>query len=111
MTKQFAVMDIKEGEEIISGLVGGIIAGTGRYKFLAKKNLAGKFEWAHFVERESGAKENVYRGVVENMEQLKLVMEIMNRNLISIFGKEAEMKEGMPKYRSLLGSEYDDTVN
>jgi len=111
MTKQFAVIDIKEGEEIISGRVGGNIPGTGRYKFLAKKNLDGKYEWAHFVEREDGAKENVYRGVVENRERLNLVVEIMNRNLINIFGKGAEMKEGMPKYRSLLGSEFDDTVN
>ena len=109
--QQFAVMSIEKGEEITAALVSGHIPGTGRYKFLAKKRKDGKYEWAHFTERDSGTKENVYRGEVNNKEELKLVLEIMNRNLKKIFGTLAEMKDGMPEFRSLLGKKFDDTVN
>lgn len=108
---QFAVMNIEKGEEIVMGLVSGVIPGSGRYKFLAKKNKAGKFEWAHFVERDNGLKEKVYKGEVKNEKELKLVLEIMNKNLIKIFGPHAEMKEGLPEIRSLMGKKFDDTVN
>jgi predicted house-cleaning noncanonical NTP pyrophosphatase (MazG superfamily) len=108
---QLAVMNIEKGEEIVIGLVSGIISGSGRYKFLAKKTKAGKYEWAHFVERDSGLKEKVYRGETKNMEELKTVLEIMNRNLVKIFGANAEMKEGIPEFRSLMGKKFDDTVN
>lgn len=109
--KQFAVMNIEKGEELIAGLVSGIIPGSGRYKFLAKKNKAGKYEWAHFVERDSGLKEKVYRGETETIKDLKTIIEIMNRNLTKIFGVQAEMKEGSPEFRSLLGNKFGDTIN
>ena len=108
---QFAVMNIEKGEEMVMGLVSGVIPGSGRYKFLAKKNKAGQYEWAHFIERDSGLKEKVYHGEVNTMEELKSVLEIMNRNLIKIFGPKAEMKEGIPEFRSLMGKRFDDTVN
>ena len=106
-----AVMHVDKGEEIVIGLVSGNIPGSGRYKFLAKKNKAGIYEWAHFIERDSGLKEKVYRGEVKTKEELKTVLEIMNRNLIKIFGANAEMKEGIPEFRSLMGNKFDDTVN
>ena len=108
---QFAVMNIDTGEEIMSALVSGHIAGTGRYKFLAKKRKDKVIEWAHFVERDNGLKEKVYRGEVKDEKELTLVLEIMNRNLAKIFGAHAEMKEGLPEFRSLLGTKFDDTVN
>ena len=108
---QIAVMNIDKGEEIVAALVSGHIPGTGRYKFLAKQKMNGKYEWAHFVERDNGVKENVYRGEVGNQEELKLALDIMNRNLKKIFGPHAEMKEGMPEFRSLSGKKFDDTVN
>ncbi|HEX6845891.1 MAG TPA: hypothetical protein VF144_02880 [Chitinophagaceae bacterium] len=108
---QFAVMNIDKGEEIMSALVSGHIAGTGRYKFLAKKRKDKVIEWAHFVERDNGLKEKVYRGEVKDEKELTLVLEIMNRNLAKIFGAHAEMKEGLPEFRSLLGTKFDDTVN
>ena len=108
---QFAVMNIEKGEEVISALVSGHIAGTGRYKFLAKKRKDKKIEWAHFVERDNGLKEKVYRGEVNSESELKLVLEIMNKNLTKIFGPNAEMKQGSPEFRSLLGTKFDDTVN
>lgn len=108
---QFAVMNIDKGEEIMSALVSGQIAGTGRYKFLAKKRKDKKIEWAHFIERDNGVKEKVYRGEVNNEDELGLVLEIMNKNLARIFGPQAEMKQGIPEFRSLMGTKFDDTVN
>ena len=108
---QFAVMNIEKGEEVISALVSGHINGTGRYKFLAKKRKDNKYEWAHFVERDNGLKEKVYRGEVNSEKELKLVLEIMNKNLAKIFGQQAEMKQGIPEFRSLMGKKFDDTIN
>ncbi len=111
MMSQFAVMNVDSGEEIVAAFVSGHVEGTGRYKFLAKKRKDKKIEWAHFVERDNGIKEKVYRGEVSNEEELKLVLVIMNKNLSKIFGPQAEMKQGIPEFRSLLGTKFDDTVN
>ena len=70
---QFAVMNIDSGGEIVAALVSGHIEGTGRYKFLAKKRKDKKIEWAHFVERDNGLKEKVYRGEVNKEAELELV--------------------------------------
>ncbi len=108
---QIAVMNIEKGEEITIAVVSGSIPGTGRYKFLAKKKKNSQYEWAHFTERENGLKENVYRGDVKTEKELKLVLEIMNKNLKKIFGSNAEMKNGIPEFRSLMGTKFDDTIN
>ena len=108
---QFDVMTIEKGEEIISALVSGQIEGTGRYKFLAKKRKDNKYEWAHFVERDNGLKEKVYRGEVNSETELKTVLDIMNKNLTKIFGPDAEMKQGIHEFRSLLGTKFDDSAN
>ncbi|MDZ4810263.1 MAG: hypothetical protein SGI96_18650 [Bacteroidota bacterium] len=109
--QQIAVMNIEKGEDIVIAFVSGSIAGTGRYKFLAKKKKNGQYEWAHFTERENGLKENVYRGDVKTEKELNLVLEIMNRNLKKIFGENAEMKNGISEYRSLMGTKFDDSIN
>lgn len=51
---RFAVMNVEKGEEIAIAVVSGIVPGTGRYKFLAKKKKNGEYEWAHFIERDNG---------------------------------------------------------
>lgn len=83
-----AIMNIDEGEEIASACASPHIPKTGIYKFLAKKKKDGTFEWAHFVQRDNGMKENIYRGHVETRQQLDLVLDIMNRNLKKIFKVE-----------------------
>lgn len=108
---QFAVMNIEKGEEIAIAVVSGALPGTGRYKFLAKKKKNGDYEWAHFTERENGSKEKVYTGEVKTEKELKLVLDIMNKNLKKVFGDKAEMKNGIPEFRSLLGTKFDDMVN
>ena len=109
--EQLAVMNLDKGEEVASMLVGGHIKGTGRYKFLAKKKKNGKYEWAHFTERDNGNKENVYRGEVKSKKELDLVIEIMNKNLKRIFGNQAEMAPGFPEVRTLDGKKVDGTIN
>ena len=109
--ESFAVMNIEKGEQIVIALVSGHIPGTGRYKFLAKKKKNGDYEWAHFKERDNGNKENVYRGEVKTENELKLVLGIMNKNLKKIFGDKSEMKEGIPEFRSLMGTRFDDSIN
>lgn len=109
--EQLAIMNVAKGEEIVAGLVSNHIPGTGRYKFLAKKNKKGTYEWAHFVERDNGFKEKLYRGEVKDKHELKLVLNIMNNTLKKVFGEMAEMKEGMPEFLSILGNKRDDVIN
>ena len=109
--EQIAVIKIEKDEEISIAVVSGHIPGTGRYKFLSKKKKNGEYEWVHFKERDNGLKEIVYRGDVKTENELKLVLEIMNKNLKKVFGDIAEMKNGIPEFRSLLGKKFEDTVN
>ena len=81
-----AILNVEKGEEIAMMCVSQFVVGSGHFKFLVKKKKDRKFEWAHFVERADKKKENVYRGEAVDLEQLKLVLDIMKRNLI----KEAE---------------------
>ena len=81
-----AVMNVDKGEQIVGGWASAHIPQVGVYKLLAKKRADGLFEWAHFVQRDSGLKEKVYRGEVESPEKLDEVLEIMNGQLKKVFG-------------------------
>lgn len=84
--RQWAVMNVDKGEEIVGGWASAHIPQVGVYKLLAKKRKDGAIEWAHFVQRDSGLKEKVYRGEVESRDRLDEVLEIMNGQLKRIFG-------------------------
>jgi hypothetical protein len=84
--RQMAVLSVDKGEEIVGGWASAHIPQVGVYKLLAKKRVDGVIEWAHFVQRDSGLKEKVYRGEVESREKLAEVLEIMNGQLKRIFG-------------------------
>jgi hypothetical protein len=84
--KQIAVMNIDEGEDIVGGWASAHIPQVGIYKLLAKKRPDGVIEWAHFVQRDNGAKEKVYRGEVESREKLDEVLKVMNKQLQRVFG-------------------------
>lgn len=84
--RQMAVMNVDKGEEIIGGWASAHIPQVGIYKLLAKKRTDGMIEWAHFVQRDNGLKEKVYRGEVESHEKLDEVLEIMNGQLKQVFG-------------------------
>lgn len=82
---QMAVMNVEKGEEIVGGWATPHIPQVGVYKLLAKKRKDGVIEWAHFVQRDNGLKEKVYRGEVESRERLDDVLGVINRNLQKIF--------------------------
>ena len=84
--RQMAVMNVEKGEEIVGGWASAHISQVGIYKLLAKKRKDGVIEWAHFVQRDNGLKEKVYRGEVESREKLDEVLEIMNGQLKRVFG-------------------------
>ena len=84
--RQMAVMNVDKGEEIVGGWASAHIPQVGIYKLLAKKRVDGVIEWAHFVQRDNGLKEKVYRGEVENREKLDEVLETMNGQLQRVFG-------------------------
>jgi hypothetical protein len=63
------------------------------------------------VERDNGLKEKVYRGEVKDEKELKILLGVMNKTLSKVFGAHAEMKQGLPEFRSLMGTKFDDTVN
>jgi hypothetical protein len=84
--RQMAVMNVDKGEEIVGGWASAHIPQVGVYKLLAKKRKDGVIEWAHFVQRDSGLKDKVYRGEVESQEKLDEVLDVMNGQLKRVFG-------------------------
>ncbi len=81
-----AVMNIEKGEEIAGAWVTPHLPGIGIYKIVAKKKTDGTYEWAHFVQRDNGAREKVTRGSVENAARLGEVVAAFNRALRTAFG-------------------------
>jgi len=84
--RQVAVMTIDDGEEILPSYVTPHVPQIGIYKLLAKKRKDGKCEWAHFVQRDDGRKENVYRGEVENESRVADVIAAINSALNTAYG-------------------------
>jgi hypothetical protein len=83
---KMAVMNVEKGEEIFGGWTTPHIPQVGVYKLLAKKKKDGTIEWAHFVQRDNGLKENVMRGTVKTPGELDIVRDIADNNLRRIFG-------------------------
>jgi len=83
---KLAVMNVNEGEEILPSYVTPHVPQIGIYKLLAKKRKDGKCEWAHFVQRDDGRKENVYRGEVENESRVADVIAAINSALNTAYG-------------------------
>lgn len=87
------------------------ISGTGIYKLLAKKNIHGKYEWAHFVQRDNGMKEGVFTGEAESLEQLLLVHSLMSKQLSKTFGENIVLnKAGYDTY-TVDGVKGDKSLN
>ena len=105
------MLHIDKGEDIVHALISNLIPGTGFYKFLSKQKADKTFAWVHFTERVNGNKENVYTGDSKSKEDLLLVIEIMNRNLIKVFGAAAEMKPGKTEVKTMMGIKDDGTIN
>src|SRR3970040_2373256 len=76
-----AVMNVEQGEAVAGAWITPHVPQIGVYKLLAKKKADGTCEWAHFVQRDDGRKEKVYRGTVENEERLNDVVKAINNAL------------------------------
>jgi hypothetical protein len=85
-TSRAAVLSVEKGEEIFGGWATAPIPQVGIYKLLAKKKADGTIEWAHFVQRDSGVKERVMRGVVKTREEFTVVKDAIESNLRRIYG-------------------------
>jgi hypothetical protein len=83
---KLAVMNVEKGEEVLGAYVTPHVPQIGIYKLLAKKKIDGTCEWAHFVQRDDGRKENVYRGEVENEARLADVVDGINAALNTAYG-------------------------
>jgi len=88
---KLAVMNVNEGEEILPSYVTPHIPQIGMYKLLAKKRKDGKCEWAHFVQRDDGRKEKVYRGEVENEARMADVVAALNSALHTAYGPDISL--------------------
>lgn len=87
-----AIMNIEKGEEIAGAWITPEIPEIGLYKLLAKKKADGTCEWAHFIERPSGAKESLYTGTTKDENELSRVVDVMNRNLRRVFGTSCQLR-------------------
>ena len=104
---QIAMMNIEEGEEVFAGLVTMHLPQVGIYKLLAKKKADGTKEWAHFVERNNGLKENVMSGTVNTLDEFDRLVDTINNNLHRIFG--VTMQAAEYDVRTLDGKKVSDT--
>ena len=81
----------------------------GLYKLLAKKKADGTIEWAHFVQRDNGLRENVMRGTVDTLDQFDLLIDTVSNNLRRVFG--VTLKLATPDVRTLDGRKVSDTTH
>ena len=106
---KLAVMNVEEGEEVLGAYVTPHVPQIGIYKLLAKKKKDGTCEWAHFVQREDGRKENVYRGEVENETQLADVVDGINAALRKTFGPTISLRPADSDMYTLDGKQVPPT--
>jgi hypothetical protein len=111
MKKIQAIMEVYEGEEIAGMWVTPYIKGTGFYKLISKKRKDGKYEWAHFVQREDGVKEKVFTGEVDSHEQLLMLHSIISKQLSKIFGEHITLEKATYEMYTIDGIKGDTSVN
>jgi len=104
-----AVMNMDDGEEIAGMWSTPHIPQIGIYKLLAKKKKDGTVEWAHFVQRNDGRKENVYRGTVEDAARLADVLQALNNALRTTYGPAVSLKAAEAEAYSLDGKRASST--
>jgi hypothetical protein len=107
--RQAAVMTVDEGEEIIGGWATAPIPGVGFYKLLAKRKRDGTCEWAHFIQRDNGARTGVTRGTVPTAAKMNDVLEVMNGALRKTFGPHIQLRSTVMSARTLDGQPISDT--
>ena len=106
-----AIMNIEKGEEIFGGWVTPPIPEVGIYKLLAKKKADQTVEWAHFVQRDDGQKERLYRGTVEDANRLLDVIQAINNSLHKAYGAEISLHPAEADVYSLTGQKASKTIH
>ena len=107
--RQIAIMNVDDGEEVLGAYVTPRIPQIGIYKLLAKKKKDGTCEWAHFVQRDDGRKENVYRGEVENEARLADVVKSINNALHTAYGPTVNLRPADSDMYTLDGKQVPPT--
>ena len=102
-----AVMNIEQGEEIIGAWITPKIPEIGFYKLLAKQKKDGSCEWVHFIQRDNGEKDSVFRGEIKSREEIENVVAAVNNVLSKIFGTGYKLNLGSPDVYSLDGRHVD----
>jgi len=105
-----AIMNVNEGEEIAGAWITPHIPTIGIYKLLAKKKKDGTCEWAHFVQRDDGRKEKVYRGTVENEGRLADVVAAINSALHTAYGPLVNLGPADSDMYTLDGKKTPETI-
>lgn len=86
-----ALMQIEPGEEFAGGWVTPHIPQVGIYKLIAKRKKDGSVAWVHFVQRDDGRKENVYRGDVNDVAWLAQAVTALNNALRTAYGPGVQL--------------------
>lgn len=106
-----AIMNIEKGEEILGGWVTPHIPEIGIYKLLAKKKADQTVEWAHFVQRDDGRKEKLYRGTVEDAARIADVIQAINNALHKAYGPEISLHPAEADVYSTTGQKASKTIH
>jgi len=64
---------------------------VGIYKLIAKRKRDGSVAGVHFVQRDDGRKENVYRGDVNDVARLAQVVTALNNALRTAYGPGVQL--------------------
>jgi hypothetical protein len=86
-----AILNVDKGDEIVGGWITPKIPEVGAYKLLVVKRKSGKFDWAHFIQRDNGNKDRVMRGTLNNIEELESLKEMINKNLGKVYGAHIKL--------------------
>jgi hypothetical protein len=86
-----AVLNVDKGDEIVGGWITPKIPEVGVYKLLVVKRKSGKYEWAHFIQRDTGAKDRVMRGDFVEPEKLDVLLDAINKNLARVYGAHVKI--------------------
>lgn len=81
-----AILNVDKGDEIVGGWITPVIPEVGVYKLLVVKRKSGKYDWAHFIQRDNGNKDRVMRGDFAEPEKLQVLLDAINKNLANVYG-------------------------
>jgi hypothetical protein len=104
---QQAVMNVDKGEEIAGMWVTQHVPGSGIYKLAAKKKKDGTFAWAHFIHRDNGSRDVLFRGKANDQAQLDEVVALTKKNLKKFFN--ADLQPAGADMYTLDGKKISDT--